>query len=155
MRLRLILTSEVLKDSALFAKVARRAIESAVMVNIATLRKFPQIPSLYQSGVRYRKEPEGVEDVCDIEEILRRGWADCAMLVAYRIAELRVREGERATMRFKWMRRPNTKKRFFHVLVRRADGRVEDPSIRLGMHSGHGVTVGELPLNYRRVERVR
>ena len=151
MRIRSVFTSDVLKNSKLFAEIAKREINSAVLVNIAHLQAHPETPSLYESGVRYRMEPPGVEDVCDIEEVLRRGWADCAMLVAYRVAELRVRHNEKASVRVKWKR--HGRKRYFHVVVRRANGRIEDPSIRLGMNSGHGVTVDEAPLDYRRKRR--
>lgn len=146
MRVTLDLASPVLADSELFARAARIAIEAAILVCSAHLRAFPQTPPLYRSGVRYRMEPPGVEEFSDIEAIIRRGWADCAQLCAWRVAELR-RQGEPATIRIKWHPPRPDGRRLFHVQVRRADGRIEDPSVRLGMNSGDAVPVQLKPLN--------
>lgn len=144
MRLRLDHQSPVLQDSELFAQVARIAIQATIIVNRSHLHAFPGTPRLYQSGVRYRLEPPGTEDVADIEVLLDRGWGDCAQLCAWRVAELRVL-GEPAKIRIQWKVRPDGKK-LFHVLVRRADGRIEDPSTILGMKSGDAVTVDRKPM---------
>lgn len=145
MRITLDLQSPVLKNSKTFAIAARRAIEAATLVNIAHLRAFPNTPKLYESGVRYRLEPPGVEDFTDLVVLMRRGWGDCAQLVAWRVAELRV-AGEKATIRVTWVRNPDNGKRMFHIQVRREDGRIEDPSTRLGMRSGEARTIKQLPL---------
>lgn len=154
MRVRLDLRSSVLRNSKFFATVARFAIESAILVNRAHLRAFPNTPPLYSSGVRYRREPPGVEDFSDIEAIIRRGYGDCAQLVAWRVAELRER-GEAAGVRIIWRKyTPRGKPRVFHVQVRREDGRIEDPSVRLGMRSGDAVTPAEKPMiGYQRKDR--
>lgn len=150
MRITSDMRSPVLGNSELFARVARLLIEASVAVNQAHLRAFPNTPKLYESGVRYRLEPPNVEDFTDLEVLLQRGWGDCAQLVAWRIAELR-NAGERATIRVTWVRDRDTGKRLFHIQVRRADGRIEDPSTRLGMRSGEARTIGQLPLrNYKR-----
>lgn len=150
MRVRLDLASPVLQDSRLFAKVARLAIESAILTNRVHLRRFPKTPPLYQAGVRYRLEPDGTEDFADIETVIDRGYGDCAHLSAWRVAELR-ENGEQATIRLEWVKNPRTGQRMFHVLVRRADGRIEDPSTLLGMRSGEARTPDRLPMiGYRR-----
>lgn len=151
MRITLDLRSPVLRDSELFAEAARRLIAATVLVNIAHLRAFPNTPDIYASGVRYRLEPPDVEDFTDLQVLIDRGWGDCAQLVSWRIAELRVRHNEKATIRVTWVRNPEDGKRMFHIQVRRADRRIEDPSTRLGMRSGEARTVKDLPLkNYPR-----
>ena len=69
------------------------------------------------------------------------GWLDvhnCDDLAPWRCAELRLREKEPAKIRIQWQRptlRDGTKgRKYFHIVVRRADGRIEDPSAKLGMH---------------------
>lgn len=58
--------------------------------------------------------------------------SNCDDLVSWRIAELR-NAGENAKVRLKWQYDVSRSSRMYHVLVRRADGTVEDPSLRLGM----------------------
>lgn len=158
MRVTLDFNSPVLRRSKLFAEVARLAIEASVLVNRAHLRVFPNTPKMYESGVRYRLEPPGVEDFNDIETIIDRGWGDCAQLSAWRIAELR-EAGEGGEFRIAWKEPEDWDETFegprmFHVLIRRRDGRLEDPSVRLGMRSGDGVTPDQSPLvGYKRKDR--
>lgn len=88
------------------------------------------VPPLYSSGVRYREElahGSGIEDWACPWRVIKRGWGDCDDLVAYRVAEL-LAAGEAASVQV--LRKRGTKR--FHVRVRRANGAVEDPSIRLG-----------------------
>lgn len=149
MRITLDLGSPVLLDSELFAQTARIAIEAAILVCRAHLRRF-KTPPLYSTGIRYRLEPLGVEEFVDVERILQRGFADCAQLVAWRVAELR-ESGERAEIRIQWHPPRADGKRFFHVVVRRENGRIEDPSVRLGMRSGDALPYDKHPvIGYRR-----
>ena len=83
------------------------------------------IPPLYRSGTRYRRERPDVWTTADI--CYRRGYGDCEDLAAWRCAELR-RQGILATVVAREMR-----PRKFHAVVRWPDGRIEDPSKRLGM----------------------
>ena len=145
MRIRLDLRSPVLRNSELFARAARDAIEATIRVNLEHMRELGA-PSLYSSGVRYRLEPPGVEDFTDLQTLLERGWGDCSQLAAWRVAELRHRGESGAGIRLTWRRNRLTGQRMFHVLVRRADGRIEDPSVRLGMHSGEAVTIDKRPV---------
>ena len=92
------------------------------------------LPLLYEAGVHYAREPmcrtDGVERMCEefvtAPEVLRRGFGDCDDLGCYRAAELRM-QGEKANA---FARRSPAG---WHVVVRRADGSIEDPSARLGM----------------------
>ena len=82
------------------------------------------LPSLYASRVRYRPERtrgSGVEYFDSPWEALARGHADCDDLVAWRVGEL-LASGEAASVICQW-RLPR-----YHVAVRRANGRAEDPS---------------------------
>jgi hypothetical protein len=88
------------------------------------------LPTLYASGVRYRKDRPGRERWKDAIALLRTGFGDCKDLVAWRIAEL-WRDGEQADIVSELERLPG--ELVFHVSIRRANGRIEDPSILLGM----------------------
>lgn len=101
-------------------------------ISRAWLRAHPDAPSIYVSGVVYRREPRaltrrGAEDFATAPVCLRRGWGDCDDLAPWRAAEIEVREGvpARAVL--------TPTRRGYHVVVHRADGTVEDPSELLGM----------------------
>ncbi len=59
--------------------------------------------------------------------------SQCDDLAPWRCAELR-HQGERARIRIQWKRFPNGK--LFHIVVRRENGEIEDPSAILGMGQG-------------------
>lgn len=84
-------------------------------------------PALYASGVRYQREPRGVEEWRTVLGVLRHGNGDCEDLAAWRAAELRL-EGEAARVVVR-----RTGRRVVHALVEREDGTIEDPSRALGM----------------------
>lgn len=83
-------------------------------------RKLP--PPLYRSGVRYRHP--GKRRWYTIAELYDRREGDCKDLAAARCAELRFYDGEHATPVVYLTRRA----RRYHAVVRREDGRIEDPS---------------------------
>lgn len=136
--------SRWLKPSKLLALVIREALEAVIMTNRLYLR-LHKVPPLYESGIRYEEEPAGqpYEDFAAIPVVLSRGWADCDDLCCWRIAELR-NAGENAKVRLKWQYDPVRGARMFHVLVRRGNGQVEDPSKRLGMGNHQAARVGIL-----------
>lgn len=106
--------------------------ECLVQLNVDFLRKAKGVPPLYRSGVRYRREAPPAagpryERFQMIPEVLRNRAGDCEDLSAWRVAELRL-SGVRA---MPWIIRSG--QRLFHVQVRYPDGRIEDPSRRLGM----------------------
>lgn len=134
-----------LKSSKILALCVRQALEAVILANRIYLR-IHNAPKLYESGVRYEEEPAGqpYEDFAAVPVVLSRGWADCDDLVCWRIAELR-NEGENAKVRLKWQWDSLRKARMFHVLVRRANGQVEDPSLRLGMGNHKKQATGFTP----------
>jgi hypothetical protein len=83
---------------------------------------------LYSSGVVYRREPLGREIWQSAWQTLMRGHGDCEDLVAWRVAELWV-AGETGAMPKCYAPRPG----LIHCVVRRASGKIEDPSKKLGM----------------------
>lgn len=87
-----------------------------------------RLPPLYTSGIRYKPEPDhgsGNEDFSLPNVTFARKWGDCDDLVIYRLWEL-ICQGEKASCRAVWQDNA------VHVLVRRANGTLEDPSILLG-----------------------
>jgi hypothetical protein len=83
-------------------------------------------PSLYESGVVYRREPRGREwwqSAADALGVVSERSGDCEDLAAYRAAELRVYEDDHAIVRV-----VPTKRGSFHAIVEREDGTLEDPS---------------------------
>lgn len=131
MRVTWYLEAPVLRRPKLFAKWIRRALHSLVMVNHKELLR-RSYPPLYQADVWFEEEPRGTETFRDVTNVYRRGRGDCAHLAAWRCAELRA-VGEEARLRVKWAAPRWRRRRTFHVQVRRASGRIEDPARRLGM----------------------
>lgn len=117
----------------LTAEALRAYLEGIIAVNRLIIRNQP-MPWLYKSGIKFRAENEtqGYDYVPNFLEMLALGYGDCAPLVAARVAELRERLGEDATVKVYWRtNRPNVLP--FHAQVRRKNGSVEDPARRLGM----------------------
>lgn len=117
--------------------VMHMLLEALVMANVAYLLDHPETPRLYQAGVRYVPEPDGRDEWQDIADTIERRNGDCEDLACWRIAELRVRDGERSARSYITVAPlPDSQGRLvttYHIQVRRADGRVEDPSRLLGM----------------------
>jgi hypothetical protein len=124
----------MLRRAPCFAVFVRSMLGALVLANYLAIIGDPTIPKLYASGVRFMREPKGYESFVDLYEVIRKGGGDCAHLAAWRVAELRAL-GERATLRVTWQVDEARRLRVFHVVVRRADMSVEDPSALLGMHS--------------------
>jgi len=121
-----------LKHSRNLGLAIKPVLDALVLVNQLYLRTH-DVPPLYQSGVRYKNEPEGsTEEFAAIPAIIKRGWGDCDDLAPWRVSELR-NAGERAKIRIQWKRSKRTGRKLFHIVVRRANGAIEDPSYVLGM----------------------
>jgi hypothetical protein len=106
-------------------------INALVELDCLYLRGKPRFPSPYQAGIRYKREPQrGTrehEAWQTIPEIISNGHGDCEDLTAYLVAWLRVYKKGRA---IPWFRKKGRK---WHVMVKHADGSIEDPSRLLGM----------------------
>lgn len=102
------------------------AVMGLTLINLAQLQK-TALPDLYESDVKYTREPIGRERWQTITETIARKKGDCEDLAAARCAQLR-HAGEDATINVTLVR-PG----LMHIRVRRADGSLEDPSKKLGM----------------------
>jgi hypothetical protein len=88
----------------------------------------PRIPGIYCGRIRYEREPRKRERWQTALETAIRGSGDCEDLVAYRLAEI-WKDGETKARARVLHVNPTLR----HVVVQRANGRIEDPSKRLGM----------------------
>jgi len=111
--------------------ILKHLLEVIAAANMEYLRCHPNTPSIYRAGVGYCREPKGIEYFQSIPSVMKTGCADCEDLAAWRVAELRFR-GEPAGFAIKKMEKDNGFL-LYHIQVRRADGRIEDPSKALGM----------------------
>lgn len=101
-------------------------LEGLVRLNLTQLRR-GLCPPIYQSGVRYQREPPGREDWQTALECYQRQRADCEDLAAYLAASYRL-VGVEASCHV-YQAAPGLK----HVVCRLPDGTIEDPSKKLGM----------------------
>lgn len=111
-------------------RVVAILIGALYQIDLGWLRDNPRTPKLYHSGVRYREEPRGKERWRSIPRVLELGWGDCEDLACWLAAE-RTLEGRATVPTFRSRRVGGSVK--YHILVRRPDGRLEDPSRVLGM----------------------
>jgi len=110
-------------------------LEALCQVNLTWLASHPRTPPLYKSSVIYVPE-KGTEIWRDIPTILEKKVGDCEDLACYRVAELRY-SGVNARPYIKWRRFKGTWR--YHAVVWLPGGRIEDPSLALGM-SDHPIT---------------
>ena len=108
-------------------RVARGLLEGLVPLGRLQVRS---LPTLYRSGVRYATDD--AELFCDPATTFKRQTADCANLSLWLLCELRNR-GYQCGFRIALVNRRPGGGRLYHVQVRLADGRILDPSVRLGM----------------------
>ncbi len=132
--------------------------EALVRINQSHIRQFKALakqkkvpapyPPLYRAGIHYEPEP-GTEEWLDIPNMLATTggtfpgpWADCEDLACWRTAELREGVDDpgrkqsvapvKAKPFAKW-RKKDDGSYAYHALVLLPDGRLEDPSLVLGM----------------------
>lgn len=104
--------------------------EALVQVNMGWIKNYPT-SALYKSGVVYVPEVK-TEVWQDIPTIVKNRSGDCEDLACWRVAELRT-AGINARPYIKW-RRNSEGGYTYHALVWLPGGKIEDPSIALGMH---------------------
>lgn len=126
-------------------------LEVLTQLNELTLAHNPQVPRLYQSGVRYARESRLMREGREVpaldpvsgtteerfnhlSRVLEIGAGDCDDLACWLAAERRVRDGIAA--RAVPVR---TARGTFHVVVQWPDGTREDPSAELGMLTVEGM----------------
>ena len=106
------------------AKALELLLGGLVALNVGIMQRY-NLPLLYKSGVRYHEDKKMWRHAL---AVLKYGRVDCKSLAAYRAAELIVR-GKRAKV-VVHRTGPHT----LHARVK-VNGRIEDPSRRLGMKS--------------------
>lgn len=123
-----------------YLRVLTSALETLAAAGAAELARYPEIPMLYESGCRYRREDRDrsgarLEDWRSPLAVCEAGAGDCEDLAAYRVAELRERLGEPGAHFDVLSQEPREGRNhwLFHIRLRRANGRLEDPSKHLGM----------------------
>lgn len=116
--------------------ISRRSLEilleALTKIDQLWLQRYPNLPSIYQSNVRYMEEPPGQEDWQDIPTFLRMGIGDCEDAACWRAAELNVKHGIPARPVFLEQKRPDGGM-LYHIVVKWPNGQIEDPSKILGM----------------------
>jgi len=116
--------------------VLRLFLEALTAANVAWLKFNPNTPPIYEAGVRYHQETPKVkggaipEEWLQIPYVMERGWGDCEDLACWLAAELQCK-GTQAHPVFSW--RTSGRYSIYHIMVKLPDGRVLDPSRRLGM----------------------
>ncbi len=126
-----------------------------VAINRLILRTVPGLPPIYRAGVRYVRDDPGQEDWCDALEIIKQGHADCKSFAAWRVAELR-ENGIMARCEIAQPRLLPGGMLLYHIRVRWPDGRIEDPSLVLGMRpNGSSTLASASALGWRRGYRAR
>jgi len=136
-------------------------LEALTWCSLEYLKTHPDTPSVYDakgpngSGIVYQPE-FGTEEWQDIPTTLRRGFGDCEDLASYQCAWLRF-HGIPAKPHIKWRMIDGSWR--FHALLQHPDevtvdrrgnrvvipGRIEDPSLRLGMRKWQSVLSAKLP----------
>ena len=121
------------------ARCMQHVMHGVAELNCYLLKQQP-LPALAESGVQYQPEPFNrnlqFDELPDCITIADRGFADCAPLCCWRLAEL-WNAGERDANIIIYWRNVQEKQghavRTMHAQVRRADGTREDPSRLYGM----------------------
>ena len=114
------------------ARVVELLIEALATANMAEMRANP-FPTLATGAIRYDLE-ESQELFDDATLVLSRRSGDCDDLAAYRLAELWIEGDHGARAHVRWQADPTNQIPWgFHAMVRRGNGQIEDPSVKLGM----------------------
>lgn len=112
------------------APILNAALEGVTRLNEALIREGAVPPfDEVKHRLRWKPEPPGEEHFDHAGVVLRRGWGDCDDMGPYAAASRRVTGEDRGARAM--VRRSGPKR--WHVVVKRSDGSIEDPSIETGM----------------------
>jgi hypothetical protein len=103
----------------------RVALVGLTAMNRALMKAYGNYPALYESGVVYR--PESPDNWESVDIVLARGYGDCEDLSCWRAAELQEQGTDAVADVY------GTHPGKWHAIVKYPDGRIEDPSLKLGM----------------------
>jgi hypothetical protein len=117
-------------DMVMNIQTCREMMEFLIRANLIYLTRARNlghsIPSLYASGVTYRR----VEEWEPIPALYARKWGDCKNLAAALIAERRFK-GVRSQPAFRWVE--NADHSIDYHILEQTGTTFEDPSLKLGM----------------------
>lgn len=120
------------EDRKVSNQVLRYLLDALTQIDALYLQRHPEVPSIYDSDVLYCEEPPGQEDWQDVPTCLRMRCCDCDDFGPWRAAELQVRHGVPARAVVHGKTREDGAM-LYHVRTELPDGRLEDPSMTLGM----------------------
>lgn len=123
------IASRQLDEPKRMATIVRDILEPLVLISMKDIEA-GKVPPLYSSKVYFKPEKRGVETFVDALQTYQTGFGDCAHLSVWLCAEYRSK-GEKASIAIQWILPKGF--RLFHVVVRRENGTLEDPSAILGM----------------------
>lgn len=121
----------VMEFDRLVPATLRAVLDCLLACDLDWHQQNPDAPIIYDTGTRYQREPQGSERFVQSGLLRSKKEGDCEDLACDLCAWLNVR-GIPATVTFTWRTRPNGS-RLYHILVQHPDGRIEDPSLKLGM----------------------
>lgn len=109
----------------------KRADLAALLAALTAIDRYQiavfNLPPLYDAGVRYIREgAQPREEWRSAVEVIEHGGGDCEDLATYRAAELQLAGEDARAIAVR-------SSLGWHIVVRRGDGTIEDPSARLGM----------------------
>ncbi|HVW28900.1 MAG TPA: hypothetical protein VHC69_26225 [Polyangiaceae bacterium] len=121
------------RSPALNETILCALLEALTRINVAAMRAY-RVPPIYGAGLVYQREPlcRYCEEWRDCLSVIEHGGGDCEDLACYRAAELQL-QGIAARP---YVRRPRLLPGgvlLYHIQVAWPDGRIEDPSKKLGM----------------------
>lgn len=99
---------------------------------VAEGKPLESIPSIYDSGVRYEREPKGQELWVTIRRLYARKRGDCEDIASAHASWLRKVRRERARAVFR-RRRMRAGWWLYHILTQRQSGAIDDACVDLGM----------------------
>lgn len=102
-------------------------LDTLTAINVVFLKSHGDIPPLYSSRVRYKRERPGREEWLTIPIVIQRGFGDCEDLACWRAAELRCQGIEARAVAY------HSAPHVRHIVVLLPSGETEDPSRELGM----------------------
>ena len=105
------------------------ALDALTAFDVGWLTLHPSTPRLYDSGVRYKREPRGREKWQTIPLLFARGFGDCEDLACARAAELIVHHGITEARAIPY----RTRSGGWHIVVQVGPTETEDPSSRARM----------------------
>jgi hypothetical protein len=113
-------------------ELERALVKVLILADRLYLRQHPSTPKLYDARPRYLhvEDPNVIEEWQNIPQTLALGTGDCKDLVSWRLAELQEAGEDAHLVVLEYPMPPDT---YFHLVVQRPGGAIEDPSRILGM----------------------